>query len=788
MKKTIAMHVLSSLLVCLILLFSSAGWAEQVDESLAVLQGEFDALKQQAADTRNYSRLGLLNESIQALVSRADKVKADLQSRRTQIQAQLEVLNVAPDVSAETETKETAEKSADLNREKTLLDTQFEQIETIVADANHLSQQIVNLRRSTLKNQLSLRSYSILSPNFWSHIARQYAGDEKKYERFFNELENAFRIAWQPEWRNSTVFMLALSLLLAFAGRLWLERFSAWIGVNKLPNGRLRRSFIAAAVVLITVATLGGAVSLAITALLRHDGTAREVLDFANTFLKLCLFSALLAGFGRALLANQRPSWRLPDISDPIAMAMKPFPGMIAWLILAFGTFEILNDLLEVSVSKTVLAYSMTSLAVIIWTLTAITRVRRVRYRLAMQNAQQPTRSFLETMLYAAFIAITLLVTASLLTGYLSLARFLVYELLWAGLVMLCAYLLIHLLEDICETAFSPDTRFGKYLKAALRLEDMRLAQMASLLTAAGKVAVILLAIVAFFNGAFGTTTLSELLKKTAAFMGTDGLGKISIAPVNILNAVVFLAVALYVLRTSRKWLQDDYLPKTKMDTGMRASMLALYTNLGYALVVLLTLSTLGLQWNNLTWIVSALSVGIGFGLQEIVKNFFSGLILLTERPVKVGDLISINGVEGDIRRINVRATEIQLSDRSTVIVPNSQLISQNVRNVTMGNARGLVTIALNFPLNIDPEQVSSLLLKSFEENEAILNNPAPSITFSQLSPDGIVLTVTGYVSSPRAVTKTKSALLFDILKKLRGHGISMSSPATVFVENRETK
>ncbi|MFP3617231.1 mechanosensitive ion channel, partial [Paraburkholderia sp. SIMBA_050] len=80
-------------------------------------------------------------------------------------------------------------------------------------------------------------------------------------------------------------------------------------------------------------------------------------------------------------------------------------------------------------------------------------------------------------------------------------------------------------------------------------------------------------------------------------------------------------------------------------------------------LLVLMTLGLLGVKWSNLAWIVSALSVGIGFGLQEIVKNFVSGLILLTERPVKVGDMVSIAGVEGDIRRINVRATEIQLSD-----------------------------------------------------------------------------------------------------------------------------
>lgn len=202
-------------------------------------------------------------------------------------------------------------------------------------------------------------------------------------------------------------------------------------------------------------------------------------------------------------------------------------------------------------------------------------------------------------------------------------------------------------------------------------------------------------------------------------------------------------------------------------------------------LLVLLTLSLLGVKWENLAWIVSALSVGIGFGLQEIVKNFVSGLILLTERPVKVGDMVSLAGVEGDIRRINVRATEIQLADRSTVIVPNSQLISQNLRNVTMhNNTQGVATLQLTFPLNTDPEAVRDLLLDVYRENHAILDIPAPSVTFSQLAPNGITLSVTGYVNSPRIAGGTKSDLLFEILKRLRAEEIPLSAPQTLRLEN----
>jgi small-conductance mechanosensitive channel len=239
------------------------------------------------------------------------------------------------------------------------------------------------------------------------------------------------------------------------------------------------------------------------------------------------------------------------------------------------------------------------------------------------------------------------------------------------------------------------------------------------------------------------------------------------------------------VLRSVRRWLDKDFLPKTTMDVGMRVSLVTLFSNIGYVLIILLTLSIMGLQWNKLAWIVSALSVGIGFGLQEIVKNFISGLILLTERPVKVGDLVSISGIEGDIRRINVRATEIQLGDKSTVIVPNSQFISQNVRNATMGNAQGVVTILLTFPLDIDPVRVREILLEVYQENERILETPEPSVSFKDLTPAGIVLSVTGNVAGQRQISGAKSDLLFDILTRLRKEGIMLSTPQTMIIERR---
>src|SRR3546814_5716488 len=132
----------------------------------------------------------------------------------------------------------------------------------------------------------------------------------------------------------------------------------------------------------------------------------------------------------------------------------------------------------------------------------------------------------------------------------------------------------------------------------------------------------------------------------------------------------------------------------------MRLSAATLFGYAGYVLVFSLTLSAVGIGLERVAWIASELSVGIGFGLQAVVQNFVSGLILLAERPVKVGDWVSLGGVEGDILRINVRATEIQMSDRSTVIVPNSELVTKTVRNVTHSNPLGVVQVKLTMPLD----------------------------------------------------------------------------------------
>ncbi|MEM6050902.1 DUF3772 domain-containing protein [Erwinia sp. P7711] len=753
---------------------------------LPKMQKVLDKIKQQVSGETNDGKLNALNDMALELSGDADTLMQGIIPQRAQLQAQLEVLGPAPKAgSGVKETAEVTSKRKSLENQKGKIDDQIKQAEAIKSGSINLSAQIVKLRRDALKTQLALNAGSIFGPRFWAPLFNKHSEDSDKVSDFVQELKETAILSWQPGWRMGTVLWILLGALVATLGRRYLEEFLAWVGIHLLPEGRLRRSFLAAATAITTLLAVVLAFNFLDLAFTRHDEVVDEVRDFADKLVGLSVFCGLIAGLGRAFLSTRRPSWRLPNISNEVATALKPFPPLTAALVFVFQTVESLNSSANTSVGTTIFANGLTALLIGATALSISFRTNRVRRRMLLEGQQPEAKSTLVGLIQMAITLCGVAIMVTLVIGYVTLARFLSYELIWMGIVFGSFYIVSQLVADGCESLFSTHNPSGKSIQRSLNIDERHLAQVAALLAGLGKTVLVLIAAMALLNGTFGSSTPIELVQKAIEFWGGKGLESLNIVPAHVLNALITLVVGIYVLRSVKRWLDQDFLPKTTMDVGMRVSLITLFSNLGYVLVFLLALSIMGLQWNKLAWIVSALSVGIGFGLQEIVKNFISGLILLTERPVKVGDLVSISGIEGDIRRINVRATEIQLGDKSTVIVPNSQLISQNVRNATMGNAQGVATITLTFPLDIDPVQVRDLLLEVYNENERILDTPEPSVSFKDLTPAGIVLAVTGNVASPRQVSGAKSDLLFDILTRLRKEGVVLSKPQTMIVEQR---
>ncbi|WP_350298301.1 DUF3772 domain-containing protein [Pseudomonas putida] len=751
----------------------AAAEAPALDEnaSLEQLSDRLDLIRQGVTSEANDDVLSQLRLGAMQVQRQADALSALRTADVGKLDDQLKVIGPAQPDEAATLTQQRKA----LEAEKKALVAQQDQATKLTQSARDLSTQIVNLRRSQFNSQITSRAASPLSPAFWQSIIRPTQDDVARLRDLRGEAADAISSAFSAENRWLFVASLVAAILVWTLVRRVLERLLASAMIRWLPEGRLRRSALALGVSLATLGTIAGSVSLLRWGLESNARLGSDITSLTNHILTLVVFSAFITGLGRAMLMLQRPSWRLPAIHDEVASALGWFPKVLALALMVMMTMERMNSVIGASLALTVAVNGLTALVVALTFAGALLCYRRT---LRKHDLERPT-GLAGLIPFVMVIWLTLILLA-LLTGYLTLAYFLTAKLLWVSLVITCAYLLTTFFGDLCETLLSPRQPGGLALASTLGLAPRHQAQASTILAGIGRTVVLFLALLLVLMPS--GTSPSELLLSLGDWDGTGGkvLGNLNIVPQDILLALAIFLGGLFAIRVVKRWLSDRLLPETEMDAGMRASLVTLVGYLGFLFLAMLVMSTLRINLTSLTWVVSALSVGIGFGLQQIVQNFISGLILLTERPVKVGDWVSLAGVEGDIRRINVRATEIQMSDRSTVIVPNSQFISQNVRNVTMGNALGVVSITLTLPLETDANRVRELLLAAYHEHEAILDAPAASVSFKDLTASGMVIGVSGYVAGPRQVSGARSDLLFTILGRLRDEGIPLSSPQSM--------
>jgi small-conductance mechanosensitive channel len=195
----------------------------------------------------------------------------------------------------------------------------------------------------------------------------------------------------------------------------------------------------------------------------------------------------------------------------------------------------------------------------------------------------------------------------------------------------------------------------------------------------------------------------------------------------------------------------------------------------------------MGLGFAQIALIASALSVGIGFGLQQVVQNFVSGVIVLVERPVKVGDWVNVGGVEGNIRRIRVRATDIETFDRTTVIVPNSDLITKQVQNKTLGDPRGRIKLELAIANPADAGRARDLIVGIGGARSDVLKEPKPVVYIDSLAGGGAVNFIAYlFVANPRDVYRIRSELYFSLLEAFQTADIAFvgaAGPTNVVVE-----
>jgi len=257
---------------------------------------------------------------------------------------------------------------------------------------------------------------------------------------------------------------------------------------------------------------------------------------------------------------------------------------------------------------------------------------------------------------------------------------------------------------------------------------------------------------------------------------GLDKGGKPILAPITLLNLIVSLVIlagTIIAVKSSSALLEIAVFRRTKLDPGSRQSfgMICRYTI--SAIGFFLALSALGVVWKQFQWLAAAMTLGLSFGLQDIFANFVSGIIILFERPIRIGDVVTVGGSSGRVTRIRIRSTTVTDWDRRELIVPNKAFLSEKIINWSLSDQISRVVIDVGIGYESDTAEVQELLLQIAKENPVVMKDPGPSVVFEGFGADSLDFKLRVFVAYSHRV-KVTTRLRHEIFKRFNEAGIEM--------------
>lgn len=769
-SRRVRMMVITVFSIALGLLASATlAYAQQTAPSFAALESSRAALdqlettlKQDRLSTDELIELGRVIVPIRDdLISKI----TDLGPRLAEIETRLQQLGVAPAADAPPEPPTLAAERAQLIKNFTALDAEIKQARLLALRANQLAQTITKRRYTAYAGELFTRSWSILDPSFWIQASEALIGDTRHvvelfvtWRQFIASESSTGRIA-------GAVLMLAIIAVSAIVG---LRRWRQWTTPAHPASrfGKAARSLWA----MVRRATFEPLLVLVAVQVVKGSGLLPvQFNDIANGLVIAVALGAFGCGVATGVMAPHEPERRLLVIDDNTARVLSQHLVAAARLVMVFAFFDVVQKHIYSPPILIGFASVLFALAMVVVMLHLLFAMRATTTE--ADERKMPDHAWIRGIAWL----VTTAIAVSLLAGYARLAGFLSERLLATAIIVGAFYVLIVFSDALFADAFTAETRRGRAIAANLGLQPRRISLIGALMSGVARLVLLLLAVRLILGPWEGTTgDLADALKGLS-FAFT--LGEATISLKAMLVALAVLIAGIFLTRLARHWLESSILRHTDLEPSLQLSVGIIFGYAGIIVSIMVALGALGIDLQKIALVAGALSVGIGFGLQSIVSNFVSGLILLTERPIRVGDWIVIKGEEGFVRRIRVRATEVETFERASVIIPNSELISGLVKNWTHGNILGRVSVKVGVSYNSDPEQVRDSLLEVAAEHPFVLKEPAPFVLLMAFGDNALEFELRCIVRDIQQRLIIQSELNYAVLARFRKAGIDIPFP-----------
>ncbi len=746
----------------------AAGKARRV---AADISKTLEDLKAKLADpSLPAGELAKTREQLEIVRERAKLVDLELASPLAQMNAQVSRLGPAPKDGA-TEPESVAAQRAALERVRGVLLGARTQLALAAGAADQLASQAGQLERTRYFDRLFKHEKSILAPSLWTDGVAKASDIWVRTERLVSGYykliadNNGAWVAW---------FLFAVFIALATGGYQICRMLALRVRAGKAPNGELGKLVRVVAVpigyglVAVVATTVFGLL------LFEVGAESSRIEQFYVAFALMMVMFAFTRGLARSILSPTQPDWRIANLST---RAAQKWLNLLTVAFVIMAASYLLNELFVVvnlSEEMTAIRQAIVLPALMIILVRLILIAQRDR---RSEEAKQFSTVYFS---WAGYLVqpIWLLVIATglaLITGYITLAGYIVGNIVVIGVVVSFLYCVRRLADAFVAQSISEGSRISDTLKHAFSMSEQGIKRSGIALNAIVDFTLLLLGLPLLLS----LTALSWVDVRgwfSTAFFGFD-IGDITISLSSILLAIGVFAIGLLLTRLITGWLDRRILSATNMDAGVRNSIRTGASYTAIILALLVAFAAAGVNFGNIAIVAGALSVGIGFGLQSIVNNFVSGLILLAERPIKVGDWVSVTAGEGTVTKINVRATEIETFDRCSIIVPNSSLISDAVQNWTHGDLMGRAKVQVGVSYDSDPQQVHDILVKCAQDHPRAMAYPLPSVLFKDFGPSSLDFEVRVFINDVNWVAFVASELRFSIYKALKEAGIEIPFP-----------